>query len=625
MVLFASGNWVGGGPVSYPAKYNEVIAVGATDNNDVIWNYSGWGPELDIVAPSGDADWKGNIWTTDITGSAGINNRNPSILDYTDKMGGTSAACPIAAGVAALILSIDPDLTNTEVQEILQISAADDLGFVGYSQNYGYGRINAKRAAENAATKQQWVKRYNGGIISDFGIDNLGNVIVTGYIPGSGENKNDYATIKYNPDGNELWVKYYNGPINGNDYAIALDVDSYGYIYVTGYSGGISNSFDYTTIKYAPDGNEIWIVRYDGPDSDSDIVSALAVDKSGNVYVTGSSKSDNYSYDYATVKYDSNGNKLWATRYSPLSYENDKPIAVAVDDLGNVYVTGESWGGFDAKEDFATVKYDLNGNQLWVSRYNYNETSENRDKPTAMAVDDYGNVYVTGYTYHTSTNSDCVTIKYDTNGNKLWEKLYDDPTHNSNFAYALTLDKSGNIYVTGSSYINSTRKYDYLTIKYDPNGTILWVRHYNSLQNYKDSAVSLTVDDSENVYVTGGSLSSYGGDIITIKYDIDGNWIWFKQYSRTEDSSDSAKGLVLDDYGNVYVIGESMGYTTIKYTQQNYCTQAIAYDLNGDCKVTFEDFAILANGWLLENSWSDLVGLCDSWLDCYLAYKGGCW
>ncbi|MHC4459991.1 MAG: S8 family serine peptidase [Planctomycetota bacterium] len=148
VVLAASGNWPSGGPIWYPAKYPEAIAVGATNQNDVVWYYSGSGPELEIVAPSGGAyDWGAdfNLWTTDIAGSAGWNkyNGNPNILDYTDQMGGTSGACPIAAGVAALILSVDPNLTNIQVRNILRISAID-LGEPGRDDYYGYGRLEAR-------------------------------------------------------------------------------------------------------------------------------------------------------------------------------------------------------------------------------------------------------------------------------------------------------------------------------------------------------------------------------------------------------------------------------------------------------------------------------------------------
>jgi subtilisin family serine protease len=143
VVLASAGN--DGSIIRYPARYDEVIAVGATNKNDVRWSYSCYGPELDIVAPSGNTNLNGDIWTTDIAGAAGYNNRDPCILDYTDKMGGTSVACPIAAGAAALILSIGPNLTNSDVQDILQISAVD-LGAPGRDNYYGYGRVDARYA-----------------------------------------------------------------------------------------------------------------------------------------------------------------------------------------------------------------------------------------------------------------------------------------------------------------------------------------------------------------------------------------------------------------------------------------------------------------------------------------------
>ncbi len=162
VVLGSSGNWEGGGPVVYPAAYSEVIAVGATDHDDEVWHYSASGPELDIVAPSGGIgriDYfffdKAFQWTTDITGIPGysIENLDISILDYSDSMGGTSGACPIAAGVAALILSVDPNLTNIEVRRIL-LDSAVDLGEPGWDEYYGSGRVDAFAAVNLALNPQ---------------------------------------------------------------------------------------------------------------------------------------------------------------------------------------------------------------------------------------------------------------------------------------------------------------------------------------------------------------------------------------------------------------------------------------------------------------------------------------
>jgi subtilisin family serine protease len=164
VVLFAAGNWIG--PVRYPARYPEVIAVGATDHNDLQSWYSDFGPELDIVAPGGGGAHtydlelfltlsQGLLWTTDLVGLPGMNkyNNEPNILDYTEKFSGTSAATPVAAGIAALVLSVDPNLTNTQVQYILERSAKD-LGAPGRDDYYGYGRVDARAALDRVLAKR---------------------------------------------------------------------------------------------------------------------------------------------------------------------------------------------------------------------------------------------------------------------------------------------------------------------------------------------------------------------------------------------------------------------------------------------------------------------------------------
>jgi subtilisin family serine protease len=115
-----------------------VLAVGAVDHDGVAWYYSASGPELDIVAPSGgtreDYILKGKalLWTTDILGIYGYSAHNLDyhMLDYSDSMSGTSGATPLIAGVAALVLSVDPNLTNMEARRIL-LDTAVDLGESG--------------------------------------------------------------------------------------------------------------------------------------------------------------------------------------------------------------------------------------------------------------------------------------------------------------------------------------------------------------------------------------------------------------------------------------------------------------------------------------------------------------
>jgi subtilisin family serine protease len=158
VVVFCAGN--DDRPIPYyPQKYPEVVVVGATDDNDVRWNYSNYGPALDIVAPSGCDDTSCGktvtFWSTDQTGPNGwsILNSDPNILDYAEYFGGTSASCPIAAGVAALILSVEPNLTGDEVRHFLERSAKD-LGDPGRDDYYGWGRVDARAALDMVLAKR---------------------------------------------------------------------------------------------------------------------------------------------------------------------------------------------------------------------------------------------------------------------------------------------------------------------------------------------------------------------------------------------------------------------------------------------------------------------------------------
>jgi uncharacterized delta-60 repeat protein len=427
---------------------------------------------------------------------------------------------------------------------------------------------------------EEWVARYNGpGNYNDeakaIAIDSSGNIYVTGISYGSGDYYDcDYATIKYDSAGNELWVRRYNGPGNSRDEADAIAVDSSGNIYVTGqsYNSSEYGDCDYATIKYDPNGNQLWVARYNGLGNYLDWAHAIAVDSFGNIYVTGESPGSGPYPDYATIKYNSDGNELWVARYNGPGVGDDRPYAIAIDGSGNIYVTGNSWGGYDINHDYATIKYDSSGNELWVRRYNGPGNGE--ECAYAIAVDGSGNIYVTGFSAASGSDQasyDYATIKYDPNGNQLWVRGYNGPGNDRDYATAIAVDGSGNIYVTGWSSGSGTYD-DYATIKYDTNGNELWVRRYNGPGNYADYANAIAVDNYGNIYVTGYS-SGFGAnfDYATIKYDPNGNEIWVRRYNVA--GYDRATAIAIDGFGNVYVTGYSAGsgtyqdYATIKYSQ----------------------------------------------------------
>ena len=127
-----------------------------------------------------------------------------------------------------------------------------------------------------------------------------------------------------------------------------------GNVFVTGKSyGGSSTNFDFATIKYNSAGDSIWVKRYNGVSNDIDKGNAIALDKSGNVFVTGSSKNATTAFDYTTIKYSSDGAEEWTIKYtnSDFAGSSDEPTGLYVDTMANIYVTGMS------ALDYAIVKY----------------------------------------------------------------------------------------------------------------------------------------------------------------------------------------------------------------------------------------------------------------------------
>ena len=431
---------------------------------------------------------------------------------------------------------------------------------------------------------EQWVARYDN-IVSPTDratalvVDGSGNVYVTGYSYGSGTSY-DYATVKYDSDGNQQWAARYNGPGNGYDRACAVAVDGSGNVCVTGESPGVGSGDDYATVKYDGSGAELWVARYNGPGNSTDIANALVVDGSGNVYVTGESWGSSTAYDYATVKYDSNLNQLWATRYNgPLYSSSDVANALAIDSSGNVYVTGYSEGS-GTEEDYATFRYDSDGNQQWAARYNgLGPWDDSGDKAEAIAVDGSGNVYVTGYATGSAGDPDYATVKYDSAGTQQWVAWYKGPLqYGEDLPRAIAVDGSGNVYVTGFVSLTGAEEGDYATVKYNSAGAQQWARRYNGPGNADDKANALVVDGSGNVYVTGrsvgpGTWPNQWYDYATVKYDSAGSQQWVARYNGPPgNDNDGANALAVDGSGNVYVTGGSVGsgtgydYATIKYS-----------------------------------------------------------
>ena len=342
------------------------------------------------------------------------------------------------------------------------------------------------------------------------------------------------------------------GPGQGSDYPTRIVTDAVGNSYVTGQSSN-TQGWDFATIKYDPNGTQLWVARYTGG-----APTALVVDQAGNVYVGGST-----GYAYVTVKYDAAGSQLWVKQYS--SFYGTHLTALAVDGAGNVYVTGS----------VGTIKYAADGTQLWVRAFCVGVCGADVMTATGLGVDAAGNVYVTGRNYN-GTLWETATVKYDTDGTQLWARRYNRGGHG--YAIALRVDGAGNVYIAGSSstgalltldtYISSVQNSDITLLKYDTEGNFLWEQIYDG--GYADKVRDMALDGAGNIYLAGGSQRQPGGfishsDWVTLKYRADGVQEWVARYvipggygpyaMSFGSALPGATDLTVDHAGNVYVTG----------------------------------------------------------------------
>jgi uncharacterized delta-60 repeat protein len=426
---------------------------------------------------------------------------------------------------------------------------------------------------------QQWVQRYNGpGYSSDGGsvlkVDNAGNVFILGTT--SDGPTTDFITIKYNSSGIMQWLQIYNGTGNNVDRGSAIAIDQEGNVYVTGFSTGAGSRYDYATIKYDSLGIMKWVQRFNGPTSMDDMPAAIAIDNSGNVYVTGWCSAGALFDDYATLKYNSEGILQWVNRYNGPGSSTDIARSIAVDLTGNIYVAGYSSNTITG-DNYTVIKYSSSGDTLWVR--SYNGPVNGVDNLNSMSIDMNSNVYVTGRSEGSNgidTTFDLATIKYNAMGVLQWAQRYNGPANGNEEGFSIDVDNAGNVYATGSSKGFTTAS-DYLTIKYSSStGDPQWVQRYSGIISGSiNTASSITIDIYGNVYITGHSGDNMPNqyDYATIRYNPDGNVQWIQRYNGPANGIDWVHSIAIDSVGNVYVTGESSGINsgmdiaTIKYSQ----------------------------------------------------------
>lgn len=430
-----------------------------------------------------------------------------------------------------------------------------------------------------SAQNFEWAKRMGGAnpdIVNSIALDADGNVYTLGYFNGTADFDPDTSLFnltsagginifvsKLDALGNFIWAKRMGGP--GTASASAIYVDSSGNIYIT---GAFSNTVDFDPnagvfnltstgrgdifiSKLDSSGNFIWAKRMGGIGTAS--ASAICVDGTGNIYITGDFSDtvdfdpDSSIFNLTTAglndynifisKLDSSGKFTWAKQMVGIGRDNS--ISLAIDASGNVYTTG----GFSNTVDFDPgigsynltsaglfdnfiSKLDASGNFIWAKKWG----GMWQDQSVSIALDTAGNIYTTGSftstvdfdpgtgTFNLTSvgvgNFDTFISKLDASGNFIWAKQISGKTAGYNFSNSITLDDTGNIYISGffkdtADFDTGPGTYDLISTgiedgfinKLDASGNLIWVKQIESTSRVVRN--SITTDQIGNIYVSG--------------------------------------------------------------------------------------------------------------------------
>jgi len=275
--------------------------------------------------------------------------------------------------------------------------------------------------------------------------------------------------------------------------------------------------------------------------SSHDYGRGVTVDSSDNIYVTGYTEggldgnTNSGGRDMFLVKYNSSGTKQWTKQLGTSSHDYGR--GVTVDSSDNIYVTGSTYGGLDGNTnsgsyDSSLVKYNTSGTKQWTKLLG----TSSKDSGYGVTVDSSDNIYVTGYTRGGldgntySGDNDTFLVKYNSSGTKQWTQQLGSSS--KDFGHGVTVDSSDNIYVTGYTEggldgNTSAGSYDIFLVKYNSSGVKQWTQQLGSSSD--DIGEGVTVDSKNNIFVTGGTRGGLDGntnsgsyDIFLVKYNSDG-------------------------------------------------------------------------------------------------------
>jgi outer membrane protein assembly factor BamB len=395
----------------------------------------------------------------------------------------------------------------------------------------------------HAQMKPDWARTHKAAHGEMLALDSLGNAFIAGSVPWS-----TMLIAKYDASGTALWQRIFDHP-GTREQTASLAVDAAGNALVTGYfiggDRGAANAL--VVLKYSPTGALLW---QDIVTTAHGYASRVGTDAAGNVYVLGRAWAAGPGGErirLVGIKYAPDGTREWLRDLVLDALSADAPAALAVAPQGSLIVVG------GASTKMLIAVYDASGNLV--------ASKSMAGSPGDVALGPSGEIYVVGGPHANPADRGFIVFKHDANFNEIWRKTYDV----GRWGWRIAVDSRGHAVIAG---VAGDTRLDWMTIKIDPNGTLLWSRRHDQHRHSDEIPFAVVVGADDAVYVTGqaGPAPAHGVaralGTVTVKYGADGTPHW----AASSFESDRGLGVKLSADGGVYVVGESP-LTLLRYAQ----------------------------------------------------------
>ncbi len=300
----------------------------------------------------------------------------------------------------------------------------------------------------------------------------------------------------------------------------------------------------------------------------------------GAIWLLGRAKNAAGAYDCLVLKFAQDGSLLAETTYDVGGQDYPQSFCQGID--GSIYITGhrDSLG----TKDIFVMKCSPSLEVLWSNRFN--GPGAGSDSAFDCAVDSSGNLYVVGGVWQNPTDKfSVVTLKYSPDGLLLWQSIieppYEDEYHENDIGYRVEIGPTGDCFVLARAS-GAGELYDCFLLRFNPSGETLFTRRYDNVGN-SEYPVDMEIYRDGSIYL-GASVEDWEEytDYGVAKFFDDGRFLWARTYDMYpgEGYNDDVSDIVLDKNGNVYVTGTNdadYDFLTIKYNRHGRRVWVIPY------------------------------------------------